>query len=254
MALVIVEVAKVLLAIRPVEVSLPMHLVVDPCAHVLFAISPGVRTRADHLIHLELALVNGRVSESKSAVAVPLSFGILSIVDGTIRLGLKALSFLLIIFPFTNIFNSIIGVGVGAMPVSLIIDPLSFINITRGVVELTHSIRFSLSPLPLVAAFIGPSLLAISITFFVKPLTFIDCPILHCNVALFDSAILIRISLNIVVEFWLERPKIHFGHLALALRVVNARGCVFSEFLIAGIGITVLCVANRFAEEAERSF
>ena len=58
MALVFLKLAYVLLAIRPLEVTLAVHLIVQPLAHIALFVSPGVRSFALNFVHLELTFVN----------------------------------------------------------------------------------------------------------------------------------------------------------------------------------------------------
>ena len=58
MTLVLLEVADVLLAVGPLQVSFPVHLVVHPFAIVHFHITPHVLAPSLDLIQVELAFVH----------------------------------------------------------------------------------------------------------------------------------------------------------------------------------------------------
>ena len=80
---------------------------------------------------------------------------------------------LLVILPRADVLGTI-GVSVRSVAVSLVINPVSFIDITVCVVQLSSTIGLSVPPLTFIAATIKPFLLALAITNTIQPFAFVD--------------------------------------------------------------------------------
>lgn len=157
MAFVLLELAYVLLAVWPDQMTIPVHLVVQPVPFVLFVVRPNVDTLALDFIHVEFSLIHRSVSKCKFSCSVLFPFRILALVDRTIWPGFKAKSMLFIVLPLSDILCAI-RVRIGAFAVCFIVQPISFVNISIGMVQLSMTICFSELPLPFIKRAVWPSL------------------------------------------------------------------------------------------------
>ena len=80
---------------------------------------------------------------------------------------------LLVILPRADVLGTI-GVSVRSVAVSLVIDPVSFVDIAVCVVQLSATIGLSVPPFTFIAATIKPFLLALAITYTIQPFAFVD--------------------------------------------------------------------------------
>ena len=80
---------------------------------------------------------------------------------------------LLVILPGADILRSV-GVRVGPVAVSLVVDPVTLVNVAISMVEPAATVGFASTPLALIAATIEPRLLALAIADPIEPFAFID--------------------------------------------------------------------------------
>ena len=151
----------------------PVHLVVQPFADILFAIIPDVVALSLDLVHLELAIVDGSIGKGQLPKSILLALTVVAFVDGTVRPSLQTLTVLFIVSPGPNILRSI-GMSVSSMTVSFIIEPLPLIHIAIGMVKRALAVSFTILPLAFVVAPVDPLLFAIPITDAIEPFTFVD--------------------------------------------------------------------------------
>ena len=171
--LVLLELPLVLLAIRPPQVPMSMHFIVEPLTVVLLIVAPEVDPLALDLVHLKLPCVNRPVGERQLPLAVLLPLEVLALVDGAIRPRLQPEPMLLVVLPAAHILRSV-SMSVSSMTVRLIIDPVAFINVPIGMVQLTLAISLALAPLALISAPIEPFLLALAVAHIVEPLALVN--------------------------------------------------------------------------------
>ena len=64
--------------------------------------------------------------------------------------------------------------SVDTLAVSLIVDPVTIINVTVRMIQLAFTIGFILTPFALVLGTIWPLLLSITVAVLTKPITFVN--------------------------------------------------------------------------------
>lgn len=99
---------------------------------------------------MKLTLVHRAVSESEPSLAVFLTFTIVTLVNCTVRPGLKSEPMLLVVFPLSDVFSAIC-VSVGPVTVCFVILPVSFVQIAVCVIQLALTIGLAQAPLTFVA-------------------------------------------------------------------------------------------------------
>ena len=150
LSLIIDEVALVLLAIGPFEQASSMHLILLPFASVLLAIWPNVSSITTDFIPQEGTCVDGTIGEGKRPLAIFLAILVAAIVSSTIRPCFNTLTMLLVFEPVAYICRSIC-MPVGAMPVSLVVKPETFVDIAIGMDQYSLSVCLIVFPHALVA-------------------------------------------------------------------------------------------------------
>ena len=173
MTLVLFELALVLFAVRPDQVTISVHLIVQPLTLILLLVAPNVGSLPLDLVHLELSIVDRAVSESQLPLPILLALVVLSLVHCTVRPRLQAEPMLLVVSPRAHILGSV-RVRVGTVTIGFVVNPVALVNIAVRVVQLTSSICLSVAPLALVATPIEPLLLALTVADPIEPLALID--------------------------------------------------------------------------------
>ena len=87
--------------------------------------------------------------------------------------------------------------GVCSLSLCFIIYPMTFIDITISMDQLSLSVCFIVSPLSFVSGTIRPKLCSYSISHVIEPLSIVSCTIFHCNWTFLDSSV----SINVVIRF-----------------------------------------------------
>ena len=173
MTLVLFELALVLFAVRPDQVTISVHLIVQPLTLILLLVAPNVGSLPLDLVHLELSIVDRAVSESQLPLPILLALVVLSLVHRTVRPRLQAEPMLLVVSPRAHILGSV-RVRIGTVTIGLVVNPVALVNISVRMVQLTSSICLSVAPLALVATPIEPLLLALAVADPIEPLALID--------------------------------------------------------------------------------
>ena len=125
---------------------------------------------------------------------------------------------LFIIAPRSYVLGAV-GMRIGTVAVSFVVDPFALVNIAVRVVELTLPVGLSVAPLAVVARSVQPFLLSVAVAHSIQPLTLVD-----------GSAI--------QVDGGPELPHI-FGEVLLA---INGRGAARAEVRLV---IVVRAVVRR---------
>lgn len=197
--LVFAVLTYVLATVSPSEGSLAVHFVCSPFAFVLPVIGPGVDTLAVDIIVIELAYVLGAIRPLEGTHAMLLSKLVTTFVLCIIWPGLDSVAVLPIFFPFTDVLGSV-HVLVCASAFSLVVDPLTLVDVAVSVNEPASAIGLVLLPVAFVLAAVSPVLdsLALSVAGVLGPLSFVDGLVVELEVLVLVDQILVVLVLLLV--------------------------------------------------------
>ena len=133
MTLIFFELALVLFAVRPNQVTVSVHLIVEPLTLILLLVAPNVGALALDLVHLELSIVDRAISEGQLPLTILLALIVLALVHCTVWPRLQAEAVLFIIAPGAHILGSV-RMRIGTVTISFVIDPVALVHIAVRVV------------------------------------------------------------------------------------------------------------------------
>ena len=188
MPLVLLEVPEILFCIRPHQMTIAMHFIVEPGAGVCLLIGPDVYTFSLDLVHLKVALIDGAICEGQLSSAILFALEILAFVDSVVRPGLQSVSVLLIITP-SALISRTVGMSVDTLAIGFVIDPLSFVDVAVSMVELALSVCFAVAPFTLVTRPVEPFLLALTVSYPIHPISLVERAAVELDGSLLDSHI-----------------------------------------------------------------
>lgn len=179
-ALVLLELALVLFAVRPHQVPLTLHLVGVPLTCVSFSIAPLVSSEAVNLVVQKCTIENGTVSESEGAFAFFAALDEVSFILCAVGPDLLAPTVLFVVLP-TALVGCTVAVCVDSLPVSLVFNPHAFVDISICVKKLPVTIGLVVLPLTNVFASIWPFLKAFTVSLAHQPLSLVNCTVRYLN-------------------------------------------------------------------------
>jgi len=134
-----------------------MFLIIDVLSIVDSAIGPTKFAFSVHFIISPFAIILGTIRPLENTSAMLFTFQIVTIKEGTVRPRLSSTTFLLVFVPFSFVSGSFCVIIV-ANPMSFVINPLAFEDITVGQDEATIAIGHIILPKSLEFASIRPHL------------------------------------------------------------------------------------------------
>ena len=132
LAFVIFELASVLFAVLPLQLTKAMHLILEPLAFESLTVGPDVFSPPRDLVLVKRALVDASICKGQHPLPIFLAVLVATLVARPVGPRLNAVAMLLILEPVANVLGSI-GMLVGALTVRLIVQPHSFVNVAIGV-------------------------------------------------------------------------------------------------------------------------
>ena len=99
MTLIFFELALVLLAVWPNQVTVSVHLIVEPLTLILFLVAPNVGALALDLVHLELTIVDRAIGKGQLPLPILLALIVLALVHCTVWPRFQAEAVLLVVAP-----------------------------------------------------------------------------------------------------------------------------------------------------------
>ena len=116
-------------AVRPLEHSVAMHLVILPAAVVITSVLPLVPARAAYIVLLKVAHIGIAVAPEESARALLFTISVVSLELRAIGPAFEPLSMLLVVFPEASVIAAIF-VDVVAEAMSFVPQELALINVS----------------------------------------------------------------------------------------------------------------------------
>ena len=125
--------------------SLALHFIVGPFSFINVTIDPLINSVSIDLIISELSLVDGPLSEDELPVSLLEPVVELAFVTRAVWPGFNAYTVLLVFKPGT-IIDSAISMGVPAVSMGHVFEPLALVDVSVCVQQLAPAVRFVASP------------------------------------------------------------------------------------------------------------
>jgi len=157
MLLIIDVFALVALAIRPLENTVSVHLIVSPVACVFSSVRPFVRAVPLDVIIDEFTLIAITVSPRELADALLHALAVVALKFAAVGPSLNTLTILSVMLPEATIQRAVL-MEVEAKAMSFVIFPLSLVDVTVFVQQAAVVIRLVFIPVALIETTIRPDL------------------------------------------------------------------------------------------------
>lgn len=176
--LIIDKGALIPLAIGPNHDSLTVHFILWPLSFIGFSVGPNIFAKSRNLTIFKWSRIGTSIWECQITIAVFLAVNVTTLVFGTIRPRLYAMTMLFIIFPHSFVFSTI-EMSVLTIALSLIVDPLANIIIAICMNQATIAVGLIVDPPALIHWAVLPRLFTFAVPYVLifYYLSFICCSI-----------------------------------------------------------------------------
>ena len=157
-----------------------MHFIVLPEALELPPVNPDIPPVSFNVVCLELTLIFVAIKPCEGPMSFLHALDIVSLVLRSISPFLVPIAVLLIIVPLSGVGGAVL-VEVDSPSLSLVVEPLSLVDISSCLDEATLSVGHVLGPVAFIEGPIFPDLPAHASPFALFPLAVVDCPVVELN-------------------------------------------------------------------------